>query len=47
MKKFLSLMLVLALTLCLALPLVAHAEALEEITILYPGEETDEMASFM
>ncbi len=47
MKKFLSLMLVLALTLCLALPLVAHAEALEEITILYPGEETDEMANFI
>jgi ABC-type glycerol-3-phosphate transport system substrate-binding protein len=35
------------LALSLALPLTALAEDLEEITILYPGEETDEMAAFL
>lgn len=47
MKKYLVLMLALLLTMSLALPLFAQAEALEEITILYPGEETDEMAAFL
>lgn len=47
MKKLLSLMLALMLALSLALPLTALAEELEEITILYPGEETDEMAAFL
>lgn len=47
MKKYLVLLLALALTMTLALPLLAHAEALEEITILYPGEETDEMVAFL
>ena len=45
MKKYLVLMLALLLT--LSLPLFASAAELEEITILYPGEETDEMASFL
>ena len=47
MKKLLSLALALTLVLSLALPLMAQAEGLEEITILYPGEETDEMAAFL
>ena len=47
MKKLLSLMLALMLALSLALPLTALADGLEEITILYPGEETDEMAAFL
>lgn len=47
MKKLLSLALALMLALSLALPLAALADGLEEITILYPGEETDEMAAFL
>ena len=47
MKKLLSLVLALALTLTLAVPIFAQAADLEEITILYPGEETDEMAGFL
>ncbi|MBR3108846.1 MAG: ABC transporter substrate-binding protein [Clostridia bacterium] len=47
MKKLLSLALALMLALSLTLPLMAQAEGLEEITILYPGEETDEMAAFL
>ena len=47
MKKLLSLALALMLALTLALPLLAQAEDLQEITILYPGEETDEMANFI
>ena len=46
MKKLLSVVLALALVLTLALPL-AQADELEEITILYPGEETDEMSNFL
>ena len=46
MKKLLAAVLALALVLTLALPL-AQAEATEEITILYPGEETDEMSNFL
>ena len=47
MKKYLALVLALALTLTLTLPALGAAEGLEEITILYPGEETDEMANFI
>lgn len=47
MKRYLSLVLALVLTMSLALPVFAHAEAMEEITILYPGEETDEMKAFL
>ncbi|MBR3017572.1 MAG: ABC transporter substrate-binding protein [Clostridia bacterium] len=47
MKKLLSLALALMLALSLTLPILAQAEGLEEITILYPGEETDEMAAFL
>ncbi|MDR2505041.1 MAG: ABC transporter substrate-binding protein [Oscillospiraceae bacterium] len=47
MKKHLSLFVALVLVLVMALPLFANAAALEEITILYPGEETDEMANFL
>ena len=47
MKKYLSLLLALVLALSLAMPLFALADEMEEITILYPGEETDEMASFL
>ena len=47
MKKLLSLALALMLALTLALPLLAQAEDLQEITILYPGEETDEMSNFI
>jgi len=49
MKRYLALALVLAmvLTMSLSLPLIANAEAMEEITILYPGEETDELANFL
>ena len=46
MKKLLAVVLALMLVLTLALPL-AQADALEEITILYPGEETDEMSNFL
>lgn len=46
MKKSLSVLLTAALLLGLmALP--ASAAALEEITILYPGDETDEMTAFL
>ena len=41
MKKLLAVVLALALVLTLAAPLMAQADGLEEITILYPGEETD------
>ncbi len=47
MKKLLSLVLALVLLTSLALPMAALAEASEEITILYPGEETDEMSAFL
>ncbi|MDO5377072.1 MAG: ABC transporter substrate-binding protein [Clostridia bacterium] len=47
MKKNLLLVLALALAMMMALPLLAHADELEEITILYPGEETDEMEAFL
>ena len=47
MKKLFSLALALMLALSLMLPLTALADGLEEITILYPGEETDEMAAFL
>ncbi len=47
MKRYLALVLALVLTMSLGLPLFAQAETMEEITILYPGEETDEMASFL
>ena len=47
MKKLLSLALALMLALSLTLPILAQAEGLEEITILYPGEETDEMSAFL
>ena len=35
------------MALTLALPVLAHGEILEEITILMPGEETDEYAAFI
>ncbi len=47
MKKSLALLLALLMTLTLALPMLAHAEILEEITILMPGEETDAFAAFI
>ena len=47
MKKNLLLVLAIVLAMTLALPLLAHADELEEITILYPGEETDEMEAFL
>ena len=47
MKRYLALVLALVLTMSLGLPLFANAEAMEEITILYPGEETDELANFL
>ena len=47
MKKLLSLVLALTLVLTLAVPMLAQADELEEITILYPGEETDEMSNFL
>ena len=47
MKKILSLVLALVLMMSLALATCACAESVEEITILYPGEETDEMAAFL
>ena len=37
MKKNLLLVLAIVLAMTLALPLLAHADELEEITILYPG----------
>ena len=47
MRKLLAVVLALTMALTLAMPLLAHADDLEEITILYPGEETDEMAAFL
>lgn len=47
MKKFLSMILALIMVLAIALPLFASADELEEITILYPGEETDEFEAFI
>ena len=47
MKKNLHLVLALALAMILALPMTANAAELEEITILYPGEESDEMEAFL
>lgn len=47
MKKFLSILLALVLVLTLALPALSFGEELEEITILYPGEETDEFEAFV
>ena len=47
MRKLLAAVLALVLVLTLAAPMMAAAEVLEEITILYPGEETDEMSAFL
>ena len=47
MKKLLAVVLAMMLALTLAVPLLAQADELEEITILYPGEETDEMSAFL
>ena len=47
MKKLMAVVLAMTLALTLALPLLAQADDLEEITILYPGEETDEMSAFL
>lgn len=47
MKKYLALLVTLVLMLSLTFPLFALADTVEEITILYPGEETDEMANFL
>ena len=47
MKKLLAVVLALTLVLTLAVPMLAQADELEEITILYPGEETDEMSAFL
>ena len=47
MKKSLATLLALMMALTLALPVLAHGEILEEITILMPGEETDEYAAFI
>ena len=46
MKKLLAAVLAMMLVLTLALPL-AQADDLEEITILYPGEETDAFSEFI
>ena len=47
MRKLLAAVLALTLVLTLALPLLAQADELEEITILYPGEETDAFSEFI
>ena len=47
MRKLLSVILALILALTVCMPLLAQADDLEEITILYPGEETDEMKAFL
>ena len=47
MKKLTAVVLALVLVLTLAVPLMAQADELEEITILYPGEETDAFNSFI
>ena len=47
MKKLLAVVLALTLVLTLAVPLLAQADELEEITILYPGEETDAFNEFI
>ena len=46
MKKLLSMVLALTLVLTLAAPMLAQADELEEITILYPGEQTDAFEEF-
>ena len=40
MRKLMAMVLALTLVLTLAAPVMATADDLEEITILYPGEET-------
>ena len=47
MKKLLAVVLALTLVLTLAVPMLAQADELEEITILYPGEETDAFSAFI
>jgi len=47
MKKLLAMVLALTLVLTLAVPMLAQADELEEITILYPGEETDAFNEFI
>ena len=47
MKKLLAMVLALTLVLTLAVPMLAQADELEEITILYPGEETDAFSEFI
>ena len=47
MKKLLAVVLALMMVLTLAVPLMAQADELEEITILYPGEETDAFSNFI
>ena len=47
MKKLVAVFLALMMALTLAVPMMAQADGLEEITILYPGEETDEMSAFL
>ena len=47
MKKLLAVVLALMMVLTLAVPLMAQADELEEITILYPGEETDAFSEFI
>ena len=47
MKKLLAMVLAMMLVLTLAAPLMAQADELEEITILYPGEETDAFSEFI
>ena len=47
MKKLLAVVLALTLVLTLAVPMLAQADELEEITILYPGEETDAFSEFV
>lgn len=47
MKKLICLLMTALLLVTLCAPLCAVADAPEEITILYPGEETDEMSAFL
>ena len=47
MRKLLAVVLALMMVLTLAVPLMAQADELEEITILYPGEETDAFSNFI
>ena len=46
MRKLMAMVLALTLVLTLAAPVMATADDLEEITILYPGEETDAFIEF-